>query len=153
MGTGCESVTRVNTPGIDLAAGVWKGGRVGTFRGIRTPKGAAKRITAERHSESKGIQQIGTYGGYRPLVFEIVKFFRTGKVPVAEEETLEIYAFMEAADESKRQGGKPVTIESVMAKAAGRGGQEGELNSRAIEPRIKPDETRSVNPPDVPFNP
>ena len=24
---------------------------------------------------------------------------------------------MEAADESKRQGGKPVTIESVMAKA------------------------------------
>jgi len=36
---------------------------------------------------------------------------------VTEEETLEIYAFMEAADESKRQGGKPVTLESVLAKA------------------------------------
>ena len=33
------------------------------------------------------------------------------------EETIEIFAFMEAADESKRQGGKPVTIESVLAKA------------------------------------
>ena len=33
------------------------------------------------------------------------------------EETLEIYAFMEAADESKRQGGAPVTIRAVMEKA------------------------------------
>jgi len=36
---------------------------------------------------------------------------------VAEAETLEIYAFMEAADESKRQGGLPVTLESVLEKA------------------------------------
>jgi WD40 repeat protein len=117
MGTGCEAVTRVSTPGIDLAAGVWKGGRVGTFRGIRTPEGGGKADYGGTAFGVAGIQQIGTYGGYQPLVFEIVKFFRTGKVPVTEEETLEIYAFMEAADESKRQGGKPVTIESVMAKA------------------------------------
>ena len=51
------------------------------------------------------------------MVVEIVKFFKTGKAPVSPEETLEIFAFMEAADESKRQGGKPVEIESVMAKA------------------------------------
>ena len=40
---------------------------------------------------------------------EIVRFFRTGQPPVAAEETLEILAFMEAADESKRhdwRGGK-----------------------------------------------
>ena len=48
---------------------------------------------------------------------EIARFFRTGKPPVSPEETLEIYAFMEAADESKRQGGVPVSIESVLAKA------------------------------------
>ena len=35
MGTGCESVARVHTPGTDLVTGVWKGGRVGTFRGLR----------------------------------------------------------------------------------------------------------------------
>ena len=66
---------------------------------------------------SKGIVPSGDYGGYEPLVVEIVKFFKTGKPPVSADETIEIFAFMEAADESKRQGGKPVTIESVMAKA------------------------------------
>jgi hypothetical protein len=116
MGTGCESVTRVSTPAIDLAAGVWNGGRVGTFRGIRAPEGGQAGYGGTAFG-TKNIEQIGTYGGYAPLVFEIVKFFRTGKAPVAEEETLEIYAFMEAADESKRQGGKPVTLESVLSKA------------------------------------
>ena len=46
-----------------------------------------------------------------------LKFFKTGKPPVSEADTLEIFAFMEAADESKRQDGKPVTLESVMEKA------------------------------------
>ncbi len=66
---------------------------------------------------SKGITPAASYGGYEPLMVEIVKFFKTGKPPVSADETLEIFAFMEAADESKRQGGKPVTLESVMAKA------------------------------------
>ncbi|MFO0888474.1 MAG: Gfo/Idh/MocA family oxidoreductase [Isosphaeraceae bacterium] len=113
MGTGCESVTRIQTEGTDLAAGVWKGGRIGTFRGLREGKadyGATVFGT-------KGIAPSGGYAGYKPLVVEICKFFRTGTPPVSAEETIEIFAFMEAADESKRQGGKPVTIESVMAKA------------------------------------
>ena len=66
---------------------------------------------------TKGIVPGGGYGGYEPLVVEIVKFFKTGKPPVSAEETIEIFAFMEAADESKRQGGKPVEIANVMAKA------------------------------------
>jgi hypothetical protein len=117
MGTGCESVTRVSTPAIDLAAGVWKGGRVGTFRGIRTTEGGGKADYGGTAFGTGGIQPLGTYEGYRPLVVEIVRFFRSGKPPVTAEETLEIYAFMEAADESKRQGGKPVTLESVLARA------------------------------------
>ena len=54
---------------------------------------------------------------YRPLIVEIVKFFRTKQPPVAEKETLEIYAFMEAADESKRRGGEPVELKKVHASA------------------------------------
>jgi hypothetical protein len=117
MGTGCESVTRSSTPAIDLAVGVWKGGRIGTFRGIRTDEGGGKADYGGTAFGAGGIQPLGTYEGYRPLVVEIVRFFRSGKAPVAAEETLEIYAFMEAADESKRQGGKPVTLESVLARA------------------------------------
>jgi hypothetical protein len=53
-------------------------------------------------------------------VVEIVKFFKTGKPPVSPAETLEIYAFMEAADESKRRDGAPVTIAEVMKIASAR---------------------------------
>lgn len=112
MGTGCQSVTRVQTEGTDLAAGVWKGGRIGTFRGLR--QGASD--YGATVFGSKGIAPSGGYAGYEPLVVEICKFFRTGKPPVSTAETIEIFAFMEAADESKRQGGKPVTIETVMAR-------------------------------------
>ena len=57
-------------------------------------------------------------GGYTPFLQEVVKFFQTGVAPVSPEETIEIYAFMEAADESKRAGGCPVKIADVMAKNA-----------------------------------
>lgn len=117
MGTGCEAVSRVSTPGIDVAVGQWKGGRVGTFRGIRKGQGGGTAGYGGTVFGENGIAPLGDYGGYAPLVVEIVKFFQTGTVPVSEEETLEIYAFMEAADESKRQGGAPVKLETVMAKA------------------------------------
>jgi hypothetical protein len=113
MGTGCESVSRTQTDDGELVVGVWKGGRVGTFRGIRAGKSDYGALVFG----SKGIVPGGSYAGYQPLVVEIAKFFQTGKPPVSAEETLEIYAFMEAADESKRQGGAPVTIATVMAKA------------------------------------
>jgi predicted dehydrogenase len=113
MGTGCESVSRVQTKDTELVTGVWKGGRVGAFRGLR----AGKPDYGATVFGSNGIETTKGYGGYEPLVVEIVKFFKAGKPPVSAEETLEIFAFMEAADESKREGGRPVTLASVMSKA------------------------------------
>lgn len=113
MGPGCVSVTRTETDNAEFVTGIWKGGRIGTFRGIREGKldyGATVFGT-------KSVGPSGGYSGYEPLVVEICKFFESGKAPVTAEETLEIYAFMEAADESKRQGGKPVTLASVLARA------------------------------------
>ncbi|MEX2315590.1 MAG: Gfo/Idh/MocA family oxidoreductase [Pirellulales bacterium] len=113
MGTGCVAVSRVHTDGTDFVVGRWDDGRVGTYRGVRDgASGYGATVFGD-----KSITQSGGYDGYAPLVVEIVKFFKTGKPPVSAEETLEIYAFMEAADESKRQGGSPVTLESVLAKA------------------------------------
>jgi hypothetical protein len=51
------------------------------------------------------------------LVEQIVKFFKTGHIPVPAEETVEIFAFMTAADASKAQGGCPVTLASEIEKA------------------------------------
>jgi hypothetical protein len=123
MGTGCESVVRMSSEGTDLVMGKWREGRMGTFRGIRSGKGGYGG-TAFGSQETLA---LGDYAGYRTLVVEIVKMFRTGKSPVPAEETIEIYAFMEAADESKRRGGTPVTLDEVMKKAFHQG-------SRAIEP-------------------
>jgi predicted dehydrogenase len=113
MGTGCETVTRVHTEGTDIVTGQWEDGRLGTFRGMRD----GQHSYGGTAYGSEDIISLGTYEGYEPLLLEILKFFRTGKSPVDLEETLEIYAFMEAADESKRQGGAPVYIDQVLSKA------------------------------------
>lgn len=113
MGTGCETVARVHTEGTDHVTGTWKGGRVGTFRGIREGKADYGSLVFG----TKGISYLQGYHGYEPLLVEVCKFFRTGRPPVEAKETLEIFAFMEAADESKRQGGAPVSLKSVMDRA------------------------------------
>jgi len=113
MGPGCVSVSRVRTDGTELVTGTWEGDRVGTFRGIRRGK-ADYGVLA---FGTKGVALGQGSGGYDPLIMEIGKFFRTGQPPVSVRETLEIFAFMEAADESKRRGGAPVTLESVLSRA------------------------------------
>jgi 3-keto-disaccharide hydrolase/Oxidoreductase family, NAD-binding Rossmann fold len=120
MGTGCQSVSRTHTDTAELVTGVWNDGRIGTFRGIHTGKSDYGALVFG----TKGIAPSGAYGGYKPLLVEICKFFKTRRPPVSAEETIEIFAFMEAADESKRQGGKPVTLESVMEKARRNGPQD-----------------------------
>jgi hypothetical protein len=110
MGTGCETVERRTTAdGKIEVIGKWKGGRTGSFR--EDSKYGGKAIG------EKGEAPVGAFDGYAPLVVEIVKFFQTQKSPVPAAETIELFAFMEAADESKRQGGKPVAIADVLAKA------------------------------------
>jgi hypothetical protein len=113
MGTGCRTVTRTKTEGADIVVGTWDEGRLGTFRGIRNGR-SGYGGTAYGSEE---IISLGTFEGYRPLVESILSFFRTGRPPVDPEETLEIYAFMEAADESIRRNGAVVNLEDVLARA------------------------------------
>ena len=128
MGTGCQSVKRstiveelnledkvtkkitkekVNRISV---TGTWSGGRTGIFT---EGKGYGGKAIGEKGENL----DVAKYEGYDPLLFAVVHFFRTGVMPVTTEETLEIYAFMEAADESKRRNGAEVTIKEVMDKA------------------------------------
>lgn len=113
MGVGCQTVKRGKAAdgGLEVV-GQWPNGRVGIFREGKGYAGTAK--------GDKGEGPVGAYEGYAPLVVEIVKFFRTGQPPVSAAETIEIYAFMEAADESKRRDGGEVKIADVLAKARSR---------------------------------
>ena len=113
MGPGCQKVQRVQTKDTEFVVGIWEDGRIGTFRGTRT--GPHKYGSMVFGTES--VTPSGGYTSYEPHVDEIIKFFKTGEVPIPEEETIEIYAFMSAADESKANGGAAVSIKSVIEEA------------------------------------
>ena len=114
MGSGCKQITRTNTDNTDIVVGVWNDGRVGTFRGTRT---GTHDYGGTAYGE-KGNLVLGPFKGYDNLLDKIIEFFKSGISPVSNEETLEIYTFMEAADESKRKNGKPILLEDVFRKAS-----------------------------------
>jgi hypothetical protein len=107
MGPGCESVTRTSTADSDVIVGRWKDGRLGTVRAVRPYSDYGAIVNRGRETVVSHPKEAADY---RPMLVEIVKFFQTGKPPVANGDTLEIYAFMDAAERSKEQGGKPVTL-------------------------------------------
>lgn len=129
LGPGCESVRCTSTPTAEVVTGQWSDGRVGTFRGIK--QGALK-YSATVFGD-KGVSVAGVYGhgvpvkgvvptndkymGYEGIAIEIAKFVKGGPVPVSATETLEVFAFMEAAHESKRTGGAAVRLAEVLKKA------------------------------------
>jgi hypothetical protein len=107
LGPGCETVARAYSENADVIVGHWKDGRLGTVRALR-PYGQYGAVVFRPNAIVESKPQEA--GGYRPLVAEIVKFFETGKPPVPNEETLEIFAFMDAAQRSREEGGKPVAL-------------------------------------------
>jgi len=113
MQTGCLSVRRLSATHTDLVTGQWDGDQIGTFRGIKQGFHDYGGIAFGK----TGIQHLGPYAGYAPLVNEILRFFSTGEVPVSPDETLEILAFMEAADESEKRGGEWISIEEIVQNA------------------------------------
>lgn len=117
MGPGCESVVRSSSEITDVVVGTWEDGRIGTFRGRRGPDGKYKGGYGGTAFGTKGVMQIGSFSGYTPLLDEIIKFFQTGEPPVSAEESLRIYAFMQAAQASKEQGGVPIKLAEVMEEA------------------------------------
>ncbi|MEQ7801502.1 Gfo/Idh/MocA family oxidoreductase [Pedobacter sp. ASV1-7] len=109
MGPGCKTVTRIHKDGADFITGVWNDGRIGSVRAIR--KGAAN-IAGTAFGE-KGIAPLGPFNSYAPLIGEIISFFETGKPPVSEAETMEIFTFIRAADMSRKRNGASIAMASV----------------------------------------
>jgi len=113
MGTGCKQVSRIHSLDNDVVVGIWDDNRIGTFRGIQV----GKQDYGGTVFGEKGVVHVGPYVGYNPLLLKIVDFFETLIPPVSEKETLEIYAFMEAADESKNHGGAIVSVDDIFKRA------------------------------------
>ena len=107
MGTGCETVSRTFDKDQEVVVGRWKDGRIGTVRLLR-PYGPFGAVTFgpkdTKQSDPRGQTD------YRPLLVKVVEFLKGGPAPVAEAETLEIFAFMDAAQRSGQQNGAPVGL-------------------------------------------
>lgn len=112
MGTGCATVARSSTENTDLCVGTWEDGRVGSFRGMRD-----KYDYGGNAFGADSIKPLGGSPGYEIMLVAILEFFRTHVAPMTEEETMQIYAFMIAADASKMAGGAPVSTATVLAEA------------------------------------
>ena len=109
MGTGVKSVRTVVGTDCDEVSLKWKDGRVATLRlsmkkwdygGFAFPEKGAP-------------VALGGYEGYMKLLERICGFFKTGVVPVPNEETLEIFAVMDAAEKSYQRGGALVEVEAI----------------------------------------
>jgi hypothetical protein len=101
MGRGCEEVRQT----AELVEGHWPGGRTGSVRPGKPEEGFG--VLAIR---PKGQSRVKIAPDYPSLLLEVVKFFETGQAPVSSEETLEMLAFLDAAQRSKAAAGAPVKL-------------------------------------------
>jgi hypothetical protein len=114
MGPGCESVARTHTAASDVVVGRWRDGRLGVYRGMREgDHGYGATVYGAKRTRTNDPIKGSPYGG---LVVEIVKFFQTGAPPLSAEETLEIFAFMQAAEVSKEREGRTVSLSELAGR-------------------------------------
>lgn len=120
MGPGCKTLTRFHEDSTEVVVGIWNDGRIGTLRCNSPQEGIYGTTNGDFGGIAFGEKRnamVGPFGGYIPLLIEITRFFETARPPVDEDITLEICAFMEAADESKRKNGSSVELDKIWSKA------------------------------------
>lgn len=111
MGPGVESVSRVRTDNADVVVGKWRDGRTGTMRGSRAGRQEYGAVVFGQNATLASNPPVQS--AYKDLLLAVMKFFQTGVSPVPAEETLEMMAFMEAADLSKARAGAAVMLSEV----------------------------------------
>ena len=117
LGRGCETVCCLTSDDGDVIIGKWADGKLSSQRALQADrKGADSAYVGIIYTE-QGPKDAGAHEGYEPLVVRILDFYRTGVAPIDPEETLEIFAYMEAAAESRAKGGAPVALKDVLEKA------------------------------------
>jgi hypothetical protein len=113
MGPGCKRVRCAGSAQGDVATGEWADGRIGVVRGNRAGQ---SEFGAVIHCDDQiaCIPRNKDVPLYAALVRNIMKFFQTRQAPVPLEETLEIMAFIEAANKSAATNGRPVELNTKL---------------------------------------
>lgn len=109
LGPGCEEVTRVESADASVVTCRWTDGRIGSMRALRpySDYGAVLFTkTAKGHSSHVSPVRPTT----EELDRELVTFFTSKVPPVPNDITLELIAFLDAAQRSKDAGGRPMRL-------------------------------------------
>ena len=109
LGTGCQNVRLVEKPKLDIVVGEWDGGQMGILHGTRFPTRDFGCVVHTSEGTRLGVAQ-STPPYYASMLQEVMAFFRSGHSPIAIEETMEIIAFLEAADASRKREGQQVSL-------------------------------------------
>ena len=105
-------VAQARTADTDILRLTWGDGRIGTVRLIH-PESTYGALLFRSGGKA---ELLNLSSEYAPLVGQILEFARTGKSPIPERETLEIFEVMAAAQESLNRGGAPIRVEGSSAK-------------------------------------
>jgi len=109
MGAGCVSVQCVRCPDTDVAIGAWDDGRTAVMRGTRFDKGAFGCIVHTDQGARCGLAETKP-PYYYLLLQRVMAFFESGVSPIEIDETLNLVAFLEAAESSCQLEGAAVEI-------------------------------------------
>jgi predicted dehydrogenase len=114
LGPGCAEVSYQTGSDQDVVVGRWSDGRLGTLRVLKKyGRGFGGALFGTKNAAAVPARTGRYYAAmYSELLQRIVPFFRTGKSPVPDAETLEIMAFMHAAEQS-RTSGQPSKMPSL----------------------------------------
>jgi hypothetical protein len=111
FGRGCRTAQAIHTEGTDLLVGLWEDGRIGTVRGLR--QGAWEfGCTLFTKSGAKHSVAAAAPPSYAMLLQKLIPFFQSGQSPIDLEETVEVMAFLEAAETSLAENGRVVELPS-----------------------------------------
>jgi len=109
LGRGCQEVTRTATADADVVTCRWKDGRIGTMRAVR-PYSEYGAVIFRKTAKGQAAETKAVVPATNRLDEALVKFFQTGVPPVPNEDTLELIAFLDAAQRSKEAGGRPMRL-------------------------------------------
>lgn len=106
FGPGVQSVSRAHTAQTDVLTMIWRDGRTGTIRLVRPDEPFGAEVFLPGHAPAQ--KALST--SYVPLVRAIVTFMQTGQPPVSAAETLEIFAVMDASQNSEQENARQILL-------------------------------------------
>lgn len=109
MGQGCKRVKSLITEKYHMVIGDWGDGKIGTYCGF---KNGMQEYGGQAFGD-KGVSYLDKFESADPLVEVILHYFDTGEVPMEPSETIELFAFMDAAQKSEQEEGDWVSIEAM----------------------------------------